>query len=83
MSKDSEEDRERRWTMAANAAMDAAKPIGAELARMADAEQAELRARLARVEALADEWSQAIEPDGGISIAPVRYMATELRAALA
>jgi hypothetical protein len=40
------------------------------------------RATVARVRALADEWNEAIEPDGTRSFAPVRGMAVLLRNAL-
>ena len=44
---------------------------------------ATLTARVARVEALADEWDAAVDARGGSTLAPVRFLARDLRAALA
>jgi hypothetical protein len=49
MTQSGNDERERRWRDAANAAMDAAKPVGHALMAVADAEQAELRAEVERL----------------------------------
>lgn len=62
-----------------------AADAGWTLIRTADRDRykAQAAALRERIEALRDEWAEAVEPDGGTSLAPVKWMAAELDAALA